>query len=86
MMVSLAMRFLEHLIAFSSFFLWWERHALGTVAEYEVVLTNALGRQAHLRALARTQLKASPLLLGAQQALVHTASCMTACDNSLPNT
>lgn len=58
---------------------------MGTVAEYEVVLTKAFGRQAHLRALDRTQLKASPLLFGAQQAFVHTASCMTTCENPVPN-
>lgn len=50
---------------------------MGTVAEYEEVLTKASGRQFHLRALDRAQLKASPLLLGAQQAFVHTASYMT---------
>lgn len=57
--------------------MWVTARALGTVAEYEEVVTKLSGRHFHRRALERAQLNASPLLLGAQHAFFHTVSCST---------
>lgn len=51
------------------------RHAFLTVLAKALVLTMVSSSHIHFMGLWRTHVVASPFMLGAQQALLHTASC-----------